>query len=232
MLESYPLALRLPNEGVAIVADRGFGRATFLAVLEGLGFGYVVRIRGHVHARGGGYSGLVEEYPLAETEQADLGRVSYRADGVVGTRVVMRWARGAEEPWYLATNLTRTLKKVCVDCALRMEEEESFRDLKSHRYGAKLRYVRLSGLARYERILMIWALGTWLLYAQGLEAVRQNPHLGLSTATNTRRDLSIVRIGRELVRTALGGPPGLLGQRRPEKVGMDQANAGLTFSLP
>lgn len=195
---------------VVVVADRGFGRATFIALLEELGFRYVIRIRGHVHARGEGYSGLVEEYPLAEGHEADLGRVSYREDGIVETRLVMRWARGAKEPWYLATNLTRKVANVCADYALRMEEEESFRDLKSHRYGFALRYVKLSEPERYERLMMIWAMGVWLLYAQGLAGIRRNLHLGLSSAPDSRRDLSVVRIGAKLLRKPLGGPPGLL----------------------
>ena len=91
-----------------------------------------------------------------------------------------------------------------------MEEEESFRDLKSHRYGAALRYVRLSEPERYERLFMIWAMGTWLLWAQGLAGIRRNLHLGLSSASNTRRDLSIVRIGAKLFKKGLGGPPGLI----------------------
>jgi hypothetical protein len=195
---------------VCIIADRGFRRAAFLALLDSLGFGYVVRICGHVHVKGARYAGLLEEYRLAERGEFDLGRVSYREDGVTRTRVVARWMRGSEEPWYLATNLDRKLGKVCDVYAMRMEIEEGFRDLKSHRYGAALRYVRLSEPERYERLFMIWAMGTWLLWAQGLAGIKRNLHLGLSSAPNTRRDLSILRIGAKLLKKALGGPPGLI----------------------
>ena len=84
----------------------------------------------------------------------------------------------------------------------------------------------LADAERYERLLMIWALGMWPHFGQGLAAVRRNLHLGpgasapdvgpaaapagLSSAPNTRRDLSIVRIGRETLTLPLGAPPALL----------------------
>ena len=85
-----------------------------------------------------------------------------------------------------------------------MEEEESFRDLKSHRWGAALRYVKLSGPERYARLLAIWALGMWLLLAQGQVAVAAGLHRGLSTASNRRRDLSLITIGCLLLAEFLG----------------------------
>lgn len=197
-------------ERVIIVADRGFRRAAFLAFMDALGFGYVVRICGHVHVKGKTYAGLLEKHPLPEGERFDLGRVHYREDEIIETRVVAKWMRGCEEPWYLATNLTKGVSALCGIYFERMEIEEGFRDLKSHRYGAKLRYVMLADAERYERLLMIWALGMWLHFGQGLAAVRLNLHLGLSSAPNTRRDLSIVRIGRETLTLPLGGPPALL----------------------
>jgi len=189
-----------------IVADRGFRRATFLRLLDGLGLGYVIRVCGHVHVSGRRYTGLLEACGLAENAEADLGRLSYREDGLATTRIVWRWTRAQDEPWLLATNLRKGIKRLCEIYALRMEEEESFRDLKSHRFGAALRYLKLSGTDRYDRILAIWALGTWLLHAQGNAAVRANLHHGLSTASNRRRDLSLVTIGRLLIPLPLGSP--------------------------
>lgn len=195
---------------VVIVADRGFRRASLLALLNELRFHYVVRVCENVRVDGRVFSGTLGMHSLKEGQEADLGWVSYREDGIIKTRIVVRWARGAEEPWYLATSGSKTLKRVCEIYALRMEIEESFRDLKSHRYGAALRYVDLSAPERSERLLMIWAIGMWLLAAQGLAAVKRNLHLGLSTAPNTRTDLSIVRIGREVLKTPLGSVVSLL----------------------
>ncbi len=195
---------------VVIVADRGFRRAALLTLLDSLGFGYVVRVCGRVHVKGESYAGLLEDRPLVEREEFDLGWVSYREDGIARTRIVARWLRGCVEPWYLATNVEKSLGKACKVYAMRMEIEEGFRDLKSHRYGKALRYVKLSSPDRYERLFIIWAVGTWLLHAQGLAAVRRDLHLGLSTASNRRRDLSIVKIGEKLLREPLGTPAALL----------------------
>ena len=195
-----------------IVADRGFRRATFLALLDSLGFGYVIRVCGKVHVSGRKYAGLLEGCGLKEGAEADLGAVDYREDGLARTRLVWRWNRAQDEPWLLATNLGRSIKRLCAIYALRMEEEESFRDLKSHRYGFALRYILVSNAQRYERMLAIWALGTWVLYAQGLAAVEAELHYGLSTASNQRIDLSLVRIGHLLLRLALGSPRALFKQ--------------------
>ena len=195
---------------VVIVADRGFRRASLLKHLESLGLHYVIRICENVRVAGERYEGVLGQHHLREGGEEDLGWVQYREDGIVTTRVVSRWARGAAEPWYLATSGEKSLKRVCEIYAMRMEIEESFRDLKSHRYGAALRYVELSEPARYERLFAIWAMSMWLLIAQGMEAIRRNLHLGLSSASNSRCDLSVVRIGRETLKLPLGGPPALL----------------------
>ncbi len=205
------LSTILPDpDRTTIIADRGFGRAELLPVLKRLGFGYIIRVRGHVEVDSLNYSGLLEDYPLSKGGEADLGWVEYRQDGVARTRVVMKWARTAEEPSYLVTNLRKGARRVSRIYAGRMQEEESFRDMKSHRYGFALRYVKLSRAERYERLMAIWAVGMWLFFAQGAAAVKADLHLGLSSAPNGRRELSLVRIGRMLLKSAIGGPPTLL----------------------
>jgi hypothetical protein len=52
-------------------------------------------------------------------------------------------------------------------------------------------------------------MGTWILLAQGRAAEKANLHRGLSTASNRRRDLSLVTIGRLLLAAALGPPRAL-----------------------
>jgi hypothetical protein len=198
------LAKLLAGAEACIVADRGFRRASLLTLLGSLGLGYVIRVCAHVHVSGRGHTGLLKHCGLSENAEADLGRLSYREDGFADTRIVWRWERAQDEPWILATNLDKSIKRLCEIYALRMEEEESFRDLKSHRFGAALRYLDLSDTDRYERMLAIWALGTWLLHAQGYAAVRRDLHHGLSTASNRRRDLSFVSIGRLLIPEPLG----------------------------
>jgi hypothetical protein len=205
------LAKMLDAPRTCVLADRGFRRATFLALLDRLGFGYVVRVCGKVHVAGARHAGLLEACGLEEGGEGDLGAVEYREDGAARTRLAWRWRWGQKEAWLLATNMKRkSVNRVCDLYARRMEEEESFRDLKSHRFGAALRYVKLTGPERYARLLAVWAVGMWLLFAQGHAAVSRNLHMGLSTASNRRRDLSLITIGRLLIREALGAPRALL----------------------
>ena len=205
---------------VVIVADRGFRRASLLALLERLKFHYVIRICENVKVDGPRFSGILGRHELREGGEDDLGWVDYREDGIIRTRIVARWARGAEEPWYLATSGEKTIKRVCEIYALRMEIEEFLRDLKSHRYGAALRYTLLSEPDRYARLLAIWALGVWLLVAQGLAAIRRNLHLGLSSAPHSRTDLSYIGAGQPCHSPSKDG-----GMK---KVGMDQRASRLT----
>jgi hypothetical protein len=205
------IAALLPDpRWITVVCDRGFGRAMLLPAIEAMGMNYVIRVRGHVQIASGSYRGLLENFPLKEGETADLGPVDYREDGVTSTRLVAHWARGAEEPLYLATNLTNTPKRIVRIYSQRMQEEESFRDMKSHRYGFALRYPKLTKGERYERLFVIWAVGVWLFFAQGAAAVSLQLHLGLSTATNGRRDLSIVRIGVILIARPIRSIPALM----------------------
>jgi hypothetical protein len=198
------LAAWLPGVRLCLVADRGFRRASFLAHLDALGLGYVIRVCEKVHIAGRRYQGLLSGCGLVPGAEGDLGQVEYREDGLVRTRLVWRWWSGAAEPWLLATNQSWKLARVAETYARRMEEEESFRDLKSHRWGAALRYVKLSRPERYARLLAIWALGMWLLLAQGQAAVAAGRHHGLSTASNRRRDLSLISIGRLLLGECFG----------------------------
>lgn len=195
---------------LTLVADRGFARAALFPVLDGLGLGYVIRVRGRVQVEGASYRGWIRRHPLAEGQTLDLGTVSYCDERPARTRLVLQWSRGADEPIFLATNLSRTPRHITTLYAQRMQEEESFRDMKSHRYGFALRYAKLSRANRYAQMLVLWALGMWLLLAQGAQAVARGLHHGLSTASNRRRDLSLIRIGVLLLHQNLGPPPQLL----------------------
>jgi len=197
-------------ERSCVIADRGFRRARFLGLLNALGFGYVIRVSGHVHVRAHGYQGLLGNCGLREGRRGDLGFLDYREDGLVRTRVVWHYMRAHDDAWLLATNLRdKSVKRLCEIYSRRMEEEESFRDLKSHRFGFALRYVKLSKSERYERLLAIWAMGMWIFYGQGHAAVSARKHYGLSTAPNSRIDLSLVRIGHLLLHMKLGPPQAL-----------------------
>jgi hypothetical protein len=194
------LAKMVDPARTCIVADRGFRRVSFLALLDSLGFGYAIRVCEHVHVSGTSYTGLLENYGLKEGQEVDLGRVEYREDGATTTRIVMRWARGADEPWIIATNLTRkSLHKICAIYAQRMEADaEAFRGGPASTGGRELPgpqesslRVRAPDAGVVEEVRLRRAVsgleergpvradagspgaGVWVLYAQGRAAERR-----------------------------------------------------------
>ncbi len=76
-------------------------------------------------------------------------------------------------PWLLATSLPHHRGAgdlVQRAYARRMQIEETFRDLKSHRWGFALRYARTTQPQRLEVLLLIATLATFTLWLLGLVA--------------------------------------------------------------
>jgi hypothetical protein len=75
----------------------------------------------------------------------------------------------AREPWLLATSLPVEMwpaVRVVSAYKKRMQIEETFRDLKSHRWGYGLQYARSRSTERLEKLLLITTLAmvtTWLV---------------------------------------------------------------------
>jgi hypothetical protein len=83
----------------------------------------------------------------------------------------------------------------------RMQIEETFRDLKCHRWGFGLRYARCNRAARLEMLLLLGALATLVVWLVGLAARALHLNRHLQANTERRRDvLSTFFIGRELLR--------------------------------
>ena len=65
------------------------------------------------------------------------------------------------------------------------------------------------GLVALGLVIILRSTGA-LFFAQGAAAVALGMHLGLSTATNTKRDLSIVRTGVIPIGRPIRGVPALM----------------------
>lgn len=84
-----------------------------------------------------------------------------------------------------------------------MQIEESFHDLKSHRWGFAARYARAGSAQRLEVLLLVAALATLVVWLAGLNA--QNQGLASRHQANTERRrpvLSAVFIGSQLLASA------------------------------
>jgi hypothetical protein len=82
-----------------------------------------------------------------------------------------------------------------------MEIEETFRDLKSHRWGFALRYAQTKNPKRLEMLLLVAVLATFILWLLGLATKARQWERHFQANTERRRSvLSTVFLGRELLR--------------------------------
>ena len=116
-----------------LLGDRGFGRASLLRCLQlmpqhtGYPVQYVLRLKGNAYIHTDHYQGSLRKYPLPKGRIIFLPRTHYRSDKAVTTNLVLYWARGHQEPWYLATSLDDPQLAVRM-YRRRMQPEQYFKD--------------------------------------------------------------------------------------------------------
>lgn len=110
----------------------------------------------------------------------------------------------AREPWLLATSLspkTWSANRVVRAYEKRMQIEETFRDLKSHRWGYGLQYARSRSTQRLENLLLITTLATLATWLVGLAAKANGWMRHFQANTESRRPvLSIFFLGRRMLK--------------------------------
>ena len=119
-----------------LLADRGFGRASLLRFVQqmpnhtGYPVDYVIRLKGDVVVQNesADYRGRLRDYPLRKGRINFRPQTLYRADGAVVINLILYWARGHREPWYLATSLTDPRQAVRM-YRKRMQPEQYFKSL-------------------------------------------------------------------------------------------------------
>lgn len=158
---------------LVIVADRGFGRASFLKALSHLGISYVIRFKKDIHLLSEQGERLLPSLRRGQTW--DLPSVFFGKNAKCSTRCVLTWGRSnhqayPKEPWFLVTNLSPEVlsaAKVVAAYHRRMRIEHTFRDHKSFRFGFALRHLTLSSQRRYDHLLAISTLALRLLMLMG-----------------------------------------------------------------
>lgn len=184
---------------VVLLADRGFGRTELARTCQQLGFHYVIRIKPDVWIDGAGYQGKLLDYPVRKGMQRFLKNVSYRKQRAVTQHVVIHWRVGLpkkrDEPWFLMTDLERTVESLTTLYGKRMTVEELFRDDKNQRNGFSLRHTKITKADRLDRLLLILALAYWLLVGIGSVARQRFPP-GTWCSSNRQKECSAFTIGR------------------------------------
>ena len=149
---------------------------------------------------------------LVRAYRTRVGRPPRRGPKRPNTTMYRRLHRA---PWLLATSLphdrgsARRIKQIYT---LRMQIEESFRDLKCHRWGVGLRYARSHTAKRLEILLLLGTLATLVAWLVGLAGRTMQWNWQLQANTERKRQvLSTFFIGRQLLaRPALDIPPLIL----------------------
>ncbi|WP_413791797.1 IS4 family transposase [Pseudomonas sp. N4] len=224
------LAQILPENCIPIlVADAGFRRPWIKAV-EAQGWYYVGRVRNrdlyrvalepwqsvrnlYAHATASPKSlGRIEMTRSAPhfinlycVKHSPKGRKHQRVTGSIAKNKLSRvCAHRESEPWLLASNLPEQQWSPAQIAAIykrRMQIEEGFRDVKSHRFGFAFDLHRSHCPERIEALLLIAALTNYVTFLMGLLA-RQRGHERhfQSNSLKDKRVLSLWRLGLEYFR--------------------------------
>jgi len=217
---------------VVIVADAGFQRS-FFETVEALGWHWIVRLGEPLSVRReatAAWQPLAELYPLARTCPRSLGvyelgkRACYQARVCVvapprqrrrdrpnnrehghGT-MARRYRKLYRGPWVLASNLPEDVFGVNDIVALyaeRMQIEETFRDVKSHRFGYALDYTRTRTCRRFSVLRLLGTLALFVQCLVGVTAERKGwaAHFQVNTERR-RRVLSWAFLARRVSRSS------------------------------
>jgi hypothetical protein len=187
---------RLRAAGVSAVwlCDRGFHRVKWLERLLELKQEFVVRLTRDVTVRLPDRVCLLRSLALEPGERRDYGWVWLRSDELVRVRLIGVWAAGAQEAWWLATNLENRVSRVVSYYDRRMGIEEQFRDTKGQRFGMKLRWTQFTKPEYVERMYLLVGVALLLWTSVGRAVEESEPKVRLVSKTKGAR-LSLARIG-------------------------------------
>lgn len=209
-----------------IVLDAGF-HGEFLREVRRLGWDFLVRLRGRTTMRPSAAHRWVNVrrlYRRASFLAVSLGlhQLYRKVRSIDVTLVLVKRVRSArhpfarqlsadhastmssgKDPWLLATSLHHhSAEQVVALYALRMQIEETFRDLKNHRFGWSLRHVRSSAPERLAALLLIASFAMLAVTLVGSAAELAKVHRTYQANTVARRVLSHFVLGLAVLRAA------------------------------
>jgi len=232
------LATMLPTGCVPIlITDAGF-RGAWFRLVNRMGWYWIGRIRNRdmvSQADVDTWAGCKTLYPLATAKARSLGQYHYvrnhpvpcnlvlikrihqgrHKKGKLGKRVhsnqSLKSARAQREPWLLAVcpKLTHLSAQAVVTVyAQRMQIEESFRDLKSGRFGLGFSANRSTQKDRLGVLLLVGCLASFVLRLIG--EVGKAKQMEFKFQSNTRRSrpvLSVISLALQLVQHGMAAFP-------------------------
>ncbi len=226
----HQFKLLLPNSCRPIlITDAGF-RTTWFQLVESIGWDWVGRVRNRHDMRwtsGGRWFDAKRCYQWASAAPKHLGEGVLTVRNKIHCQFVVykgklkgrkhknrlgetaknshsrKNAKAQREPWLLATSLPVTAKfakKITRLYRLRMQIEESFRDVKSHRFGLSLTYHRTASVMRLQILLLLASLAMMVLWLLGLATVLSEQHYQFqANSVRHKRVLSVLFIGLHMI---------------------------------
>lgn len=182
---------------VTVLADRGFADQKLYALLQQVGFEYVVRFRQCITVTNQqGERRTAAEWVPKAGRLRTLSHARVTADECQVGAVVCIKKKGMKEPWCLATSLKEASgAEVVALYSRRFSIEESFRDIKDLRFGMGLSAVRIAEPDRRDRLLLLSALACALLTLLGAAGESLGMERYLKANTVKRRTYSLFRQG-------------------------------------
>jgi hypothetical protein len=180
---------------ITVLADRGFGDASFYCLHAELGFNHVIRFKGNIAVTDAqGETRKARDWLSPSGRGRILRGVTVTADQIPVGAFVCVWAKGMKEPWFLACGgevAEGTPQQAVKLYGRRFTIEEGFRDAKDMRFGMGLSACRISVPSRRDRILLLSAISVSLLTLLGAagENVGHDRHLKANTSKTRTHSL-------------------------------------------
>ena len=186
--------LSVHMQRAVLIFDRGFRRVSMIRELGWLSQPFIIRLAAKVQVVSEGYTGLLSAHPLHPGQRVDLGWCALSQSKPVRVRVIGVWAAGQDEPWWLATTLRNSARRVAAYYDRRMGIEEHFRDSKGCRFGIRIKWTAFASAQALARLFLLAAIAgaVWLL--AGVLASRADPSLRLNSRSKGARR-SLIAIG-------------------------------------
>lgn len=212
-----------------IVSDAGF-RVPWFKLVESFGWDWIGRVRNRtfvqladdetwvpcktLHDKATGTAKALGSAHMAQSNPIACQLVLYKGKpkgrvhkNRLGQKAMnshsRKHAASAKEPWLLATSLTlsSTLAKKVVECyTLRMQIEESFRDLKSTRFGLSLELHLTYQVERLQVMLLIATLALMVAWLMGKATELTEQHWQYQANTvRKRKVLSTIFVGLKMI---------------------------------
>ena len=184
---------------VVIVADRGFQRTELLRFIKGLGFSFVIRVKGDAWIKSGRFEGKLRDYPLSIGQCFKLREVAYHKSKRYGLKLVLNCEKikGKACSWLLATDLGLSAGQVVKIYERRFWCEESFRDQKQE---FELEGVRVKRAERLENLILALAIVLMILAVIAQRGKKLGYEEKFSTVKKRRSEISWVQVGLNLLR--------------------------------